>query len=244
MKFTDFPRRRPLTQRPEAHFDFFEQRRRSPSPVQPVIITSKFNPNPHVVTAIDSIPNIPHTVVKNPFYLCQPEVRKARREILIKKRAASPSQTIAAAVRTTGNIFPTDDDEMNRRYNERSHIIKTPVKPTVHVTIENFDEPSTKPITIIGNRSPKHGRRISVQTADVNGNSYAKRNLSKIIEGNHEYTSKKKSSLTSTTSTATDDEYTLASKRLMSSQGMEGPSFVILKEPIKNNKWMKSSWYS
>lgn len=168
-------------------------------------------------------------------------MRKARRENSIKKRPATPSQTIAAAVRSTGQIFPTDEGEENRRYNERSHIVTSAVKPPVHVTIENFDEPSTKPITIIGNKSPKYGRRISLQMADINGNSNAKRNLSKIIEGNHKYTSKKKSSLSS--STTVDDEYSSASNKLMSSDSLEGPSFVILNEPTKNNKWMKSSWY-
>lgn len=242
MKFTDFPRRRPVTQRPESHFEFFDRPTKS-SPVHHAIITSKFNPNPHVAVVEPTRSNVPPTLDRNPFYICQPEVRKARREILIKKRPTTPSQTIAAAVKSTGHIFPTDDndDDENRRYNERSRIImSSPVKAPIEVTIENVDEPSV-PKTIIRSGTPmKPFRRISVQTADVNGNSYIKRNLTKIVEGNSEYTSKKKSSLTSST---TEDEFSNASKQLVSSQSLEAPSFVILKDPIKQNKWMKSSWY-
>lgn len=237
VKFTEFPRRRPVTHRPQSNFDLHERSRKS-SPVQQPIITRKFSPNRNVAI-VEPRPNVhePPLINQNPFYLCQPEVRKARREILIKKRPPSPRQTIAASVRHTHHTLLPNEDEENQSYNERSRIIKSPVKPPVQVTIENFDD--TKAAVV--HRSPiQYGRRASGQAADINGNTQAKRNLSKIIEGNYEYTPKKKSSLSSSTM---DEEYGNDNKKLVHSQSLESPSFVILKDPIKQNKWMKSSWY-
>lgn len=114
-------------------------------------------------------------------------------------------------------------------------MVKSAAKPPIRVTIENVDEPFTKSTTFIRTKSPiQYGRRSE-------NNAQAKRNLSKIIEGNYEYTARKKSSLTSTTTT--DDEFGNSGKRLVSSQSLEAPSFVVLREPCKQNKWMKSSWY-
>ncbi|XP_031616783.1 uncharacterized protein LOC116336792 [Contarinia nasturtii] len=243
VKFTEFPRQRPIIRKPESYFDFFDRPRKS-SPIQQAIITPKFNPNPHMAI-VEPSQNIhqPPTIDKNPFYLCQPEVRKARREILIKKRPTSPRQTISAAVRSTGRILTTNEDDENRSYNERSRIVKSPIKPPIQVTIENVDEPREKPTIInMDNRiTSKYGRRSSMHVTDVNGNLQTKRNASKIIEGNHEYAPKKKTSITSTTTT--DDEYVNRGRKMMHSQSLEQPSFVILNDPIKHNKWMKSSWY-
>lgn len=173
-------------QKPESYFDFFDRPRKL-SPVRQAIIAPKFNPNPHVAIVEPSQIQA-QTIDKNPFYLCQPEVRKARREILIKKRPASPRQTIAAAVRSTGRILPKNEDDENRSYNERSRIVKSPIKPPIQVTIDNFDEPLAKPtIMHMDNRmSSVYGRRPSMLMADVNGNLQAKRNASKIIEGNND----------------------------------------------------------
>lgn len=246
VKFTDFPRRRPSMQRPVSHFDFSE-RPRKPSPVRPAIMSPKFNRNVAIVEPSQNI-HQPPTIDKNPFYLCQPEVRKARREVLIKKRPPSPSQTISASIRNYGRIGKINEDEENQRYNERSHIVSSPVKPPIQVTVDNFDEPSIKPTTLLSApvqitapfqmKSPtKYGRRVSAHNPSISGNSHAKRNLSKIIEGNYEYT-KKKSSLTS----STDDDLG-NTRKLVSSHSFDAPSFVVLKDPMKQNKWMKSSWY-
>lgn len=242
MKFTEFPRRRPSIQRPVSHFDFLEKPRKQSA----TILSPKFHRN---VAIVEPSPNIhqPPTIDKNPFYLNSPEVRRARREILIKKRPPSPSQTISAAIRNYGPIGKINENEENQRYMERSNIVKPTAKPTIQVMIDDFDEPSIKPTTLLSapvhiHSPPKGGRRISVQTANICSNSHAKRNQSKIIEGNYEYT-KKKSSLTSST---TDDDRSHATRKLVSSHAhqIDAPSFVVLKDPMKQNKWMKSSWYS
>lgn len=162
--------------------------------------------------------------------------------ISVKKRSPTPSQTISAAVRSVGRATIPNEDEENLRYNERARIVSSPVKPPVQVFVDSYDEP-TKPI--LQTKSPnKSGRRVSMQTphASASANPHAKRNLSKIIEGNYEY-SKKKSSLTS----STDDEFGNGGKKLVNSQSLDGPSFVVLKDSMKQNKWMKSTsasaWY-
>lgn len=238
MKFTEFPRRRPVTHRPESNLELFGRSRRS-SPVGQSINTSKFNSNPNVAIVGPS-QNIhePPNINQNPFYLCQPEVRKARREILLKKRPASPRQTIAATVRSTGHGLLTNEDEENRSYNERSRIIKSPVNRQVHVTIENFDEINAKPM-IHNKNHVKYGRRASSQVGDANANNQSKRRLSKTISGNYEFASKERSSFSS----SMDDKFDDTSKKLVNSPNLESPSFVILQDPIKQNKWMKPSWY-
>lgn len=170
-------------------------------------------------------------------------MRKARREVLIKKRPPSPNSTISAAIRGHGPIGKVNEDEENQRYNERSHIVTSPVKAPIQVMIDDYDEPHIKPTTLLSApvhlKSPRYGRRISMQTPNLSANLHAKRNLSKIIEGNYEYT-KKKTSLTS----STDDDLGNGTRKLVSSQSVDTPSFVVLKDPMKQNKWMKSSWYS
>ncbi|XP_055311428.1 uncharacterized protein LOC129574073 [Sitodiplosis mosellana] len=229
VKFTEFPRRRPVTHRPESNLDFLERSRKS-SPVRQPAITTKYNPQLNVAI-VEPSQNLhePPKINQDPFYLCQPEVRKARHEMLIKKRPASSRQIIASA-RSNGHTFTTNEDEENRSYNERSRIIRSPVKPPINVTIENFDEEDTKTKTTIHNENPvKYGRRAPIQMAE---NVQAKRNLSKIIEGNYEYATKKKSLSSS-----------IINGNTMNTQSVESPSFVILKDPIKQNKWMQSSWY-
>lgn len=239
VKFTEFPRRRPVTQKPESHFDFLDPTRKL-SPVRQAIVTPKFKANVAIVEPTQNI-HKPPTIDKDPFYLCQPEVRKARHEILIRKRTPTPSQTISAAVKSVGRVTIPNEDEENLRYNARSRIVSSPVKPPVQVFVDSYDEP-TKPILQTKTSPNKSARRVSVQTPQpsASANPHAKRNLSKIIEGNYEYT-KKKSSLTS----STDDEFGSGAKKLVSSQSLDGPSFVVLKDPMKQNKWMKSTstWY-
>lgn len=132
----------------------------------------------------------------------------------------------------------TNEDEENRSYNERSRIIKSPVNRKIHVTIENFDEKNAKPM-IHNLNHVKYGRRASTQVGDTNANNQSKRRLSKTITGNYEYTSKDRSSFSS----SMDDKFDDNNKKLVSSPNLESPSFVILQDPIKQNKWMKPSWY-
>lgn len=211
------------------------------------------------------------TIDKNPSYLCQPEVRKARHEVLIKKRPPSPHQTIAAAIRSVGRTAKLNEDDENKCYNERSNIVSMPIKPPVQVLIDNFDEPNEKPTALYSASSPirtplKVSRRASSSMQSTNysnGNSFAKRNHSKIIEGNHDYVKKRTSLLSNT---AVDDLNNgnvgnvgsgrggggggccggvaeMSARKLVTSHSLENPSFVILNDRLKQNKWMKSTWY-
>lgn len=267
MKFAELPRQRPIVQRPESHFDFFDRPRKQSPVQQHAIVTPKFNPNIAIVepskhnihqppiTTVAAIAEPPLTINKNPSYLCQPEVRKARHEVLIKKRPPSPHQTISATIRNIGRPAKLNEDEENKCYNERSNIVTTTVKPPIQVLIDNFDDPSEKPIELFPLRTPLKvtGRRASSMQSsnyNYNPNAYAKRNHSKIIEGNHEYTKKRTSLLSSTTDDEMGNGYGgggaaggINTRKLVSSHSMENPSFVVLNDRLRQNKWMKSTWY-
>lgn len=232
VKFTEFPRRRPVTHKPETNFDFFERSRKLSTSIRQPEITTNYISKSNVAI-IEPSQNIhePSKMSQDSFYLCQPEVRKARREILIKKRPTSSRQIIDASMRCNGHISLTNEDEENRSYNERSRIIKSSVEPPVDLTIENFHQTNAK--TIYNKNSVKYGRRTSDQVVDANETNQAKRNLSKIIEGNHEYAAKNKSSSIMSRSNE---------RKVINAERGESPSFVILKDPIKQNKWMQSSW--
>lgn len=228
-KFTEFSRRRPVTHKPENSFDFFERSRKSPSPIREPEFATHYKSKPNVAI-IEPSQNIhePLKINQDASYLCQPEVRKARHEILIKKRPTSSRKIIDASIRNNGHIFPTNEDEENQSYNERSRIIKSPLVPPVDLTIESSHQ--TKPIF---NKNPvNYGRRTSAQVVDANETNQAKRNLSKIIEGNHEYATKNKFP-----SIMSND------KKFINTDLKDAPSFVILRDPIKQKKWMQSSWY-
>lgn len=188
-------------------------------------------------------------------------MRKARHEVLIKKRPPSPHQTISAAIRSVGRTAKLNENEENKCYNERSNIVTMPVKPPVQVVIDNFDEPNEKPTALYNATAPlrtplklsSSRRASSMQSANYNANLYAKRNHSKIIEGNHDYIKKRTSLLSNTT----DDELNngngvgcsngagdmMSARKLVSSHSLENPSFVVLNDRLKQNKWMKSTWY-
>lgn len=238
------------------------------SPLRQAIITPKFHNS--TVAIIEPSQNVHHPtgldVNTAPCaYLCQPEVRRARHEILKKKRPPSPSKSIAAAMKyeTMKKGLVVDSDEDNRQYMERSRMVTPTPSPPIQVTVENVDEPNGKPITLLRGGSPKYGRRASNVQRSPSIDAKAtgagtpplslQRNHSKIIEGNREYgRGMKKASITSTTTnttiTNTDDDARRRSsipRKLSHSQSVdESRSFVILKDPYKQtNQWMKSNWY-
>lgn len=223
-----------------------------PPPPRAPILTNKFSTR---VAIIEPSKNIHHPtgIDVDPSYLCQPEVRKARREILIRKRPPSPSKTLAASIKSVGQLLSTNEEEENKIYNANSHIIVPDTKPLpITVTVENFDEPKDKISTILTVNSPKkHGRRASVNNNKITskelltkGHMQKQRNRTKIIEGNRDYLNSnmsKKNSLSSitTTTTMTDDDASMGT--LTDSRNPTSKSFVILNEPCTENKWMKSS---
>lgn len=211
------------------------------SPPRASILANKYSTR---VAVIEPSKNVHHPtgMDADPSYLCQPEVRKARRELLIRKRPPSPSKTLAASIKSAGQVLLTNEEEENKIYNAKSHIVTSDTMPVpITVTVENFDDPKDKSSTILTvNSPPKHGRRASMNNNKMASKEATKgivqkqRNRTKIIEGNRDYFNTnlpKKNSLSSTTTTTnTDDEASAPSK-----------SFIILKEPCNENKWMKSS---
>lgn len=242
------------------------------SPQRQPIITTKF-PNSNIAI-IEPSTNI-HLATKFDEPACtflrQPEVRRARHEILKKKRPPSPSKSISSTMKyeMMKKGLTVDSDEENRIFMERSRMVTPTPSPPIHVTLENVDDPNAKPITLLRATSPKFGRRASVvqrsPSIDVKPtvNTSATllpptpamahhRNHSKIIEGNREYgRGGKKASITSTITTTTtasndnDHNWRSMPRKLSHSQSVEEPrSFVVLKDPYKQTgKWMKSNWY-
>lgn len=268
--FIEHPRKRPIIQKPDSHFDLFEMPRKV-SPLRQPIVTSKF-PSANVAI-IEPSQNIHEAIRLNEpacTYLRQPEVRRARHEILKKKRPPSPSKSIASAMKyeRMKKGLPVDSDEENRIFMEKSRMVTPTPSPPVLVTVENVDDPNAKPITLLRGPSPKFGRRASfVQrspSVDARSSIHSTatllppaqatplhRNYSKIIEGNREYgRNAKKASITSTITTTTmastdnDPSWRSMPRKLSHSQSVEEPrSFVVLKNPHKTGKWMKSNWY-
>lgn len=219
---------------------------------QPIINTTKFNSN---VAIIEPSKNIHHPTGLNETackYLRQPEVRRARHEILKKKRPPSPNKTIAVNIKyeTMKKGIPVDSDEENRIFMEKSRMLTPIPSAPVQVTLENVDEPNGKPITLLNGTSPRYGRRASTvrRSPSIDG----KPTGGKTVDGNREYErGGKKASITSTiTTTSTEDIHnarrTSNGRKFSHSQSLdESRSFVVLKDPYKqaNNKWMKSNWY-
>lgn len=224
----------------------------SPPPPRAPILTNKYATK---VAVIEPSKNIHHPtgIDVDPSYLCQPEVRKARRELLLRKRPPSPSKTLAAAIKSSGKGVHTNEEEENKIYNAKSHIVTADTKPIpITVTVENFDDPKDKALTILTvNSPPKYGRRASVinNKSPPKGNAQRQRNRAKIIEGNRDYFTTnlpKKNSLSSTTTTTmTDDEPSATAgngkKGFRDGNAPTSKSFIILNEPCNENKWMKSS---
>lgn len=251
--YLDFPRARPTTKRPETNMIFFEMPPSpgsvgSPPPTRAPILTNKYGAR---VAVIEPSKNIHHPtgLDADPSYLCQPEVRKARRELLIRKRPPSPSKTLAASIKSVDQVSLINEDEENKIYNAKSHIVSSETKPLpITVTVENFDDPKDKASTILTvNSPPKHGRRASVINNEISSKEPIKgyvqrqRNRAKIIEGNRDYFGTKKNSLSSTTTTTTMTDDEASDAAINASRNPTSTSFIILNEPCNENKWMKSS---
>lgn len=161
--------------------------------------------------------------------MCQPEVRKAKQDLLIKKR--SPRKEINNnndnfTETTFEKNFvgsPTDDLKCNNSAaskSPRNSFIKSRNKsPSFKLTVENVDDPGG---SFKKKLSPKFGRRAS-KDVKRGKDGHKIRNQTKVIEGNRDY--------------IIDNKTTLRDRN-------EQPPFVVLNEPCKQNRWMKHSvWY-
>lgn len=121
----------------------------------------------------------------------------------------------------------TTEEDDNKIYNEKSHIV-TPetgsISPEVRIIVDDVDE-SEGNTESSDNHVPKFGRR-SKKDASV-------RNHSEASDSEQENFQEKPLKHQRSISSDTTDESEIDKDR----------SFVILKEPCKQNKWLKPSWY-
>ncbi|KAJ6641204.1 hypothetical protein Bhyg_06139 [Pseudolycoriella hygida] len=215
--FLNFSRNRPVTNKPPTNINLYDSTkstrgRRSSS------INKRFEPNSLSKNVHD--PNLEDL----PF-MHQPEVRRAKQDLLIKKRSPRKEINNNIGEKTFEMEFigsPADDLKSNKAANVKSP--RTPIlksrntSPCFKLTVENVDDPggSFKKKT-----SPKFGRRASRDVKRVK-DSHKIRNQTKVIEGNRDYVLHNQAAR----------------------NGSEEPPFVVLKEPCKQNRWMKHSvWY-
>lgn len=185
--------------------------RRSPT------LNKKFEPNALLKNVHD--PNLEDL----PF-MCQPEVRRAKQDLLIKKRSPRKEINNNFSEKTfEGEVIgpPADDLKSNnsaafRSPRRRSSVRSRNASPSFKLTVENVDDPGgsfqKKKV------SPKFGRRAS-RDVKRGKDSHTIRNQTKVVEGNRDYI-------------------------VGGNKTQEQPPFVVLKEPNKPNRWMKqSNWY-
>lgn len=162
-----------------------------------------------------------------PFY-CQPEVRRLKKEMLIRNRPPSPSKTLSATMMNVGDSSVTTEEDDNKIYNERSHIV-TPemgsVSPEIKVIVDDVDDNTE--VEPSGDRAAKFGRRSRI-IADA----YV-RGLPKASDSEQDNVQEKPTKHYRTISSDLTEESDIDADR----------PFVILKEPCTKNKWLKPSWY-
>lgn len=154
--------------------------------------------------------------------MCQPEVRRAKQDLLIKKRSPRKEINNNLVEKTFQKDFigsPTDDLKCNNSASPRSSIGKSRnTSPSFKLTVQNVDDPGG---SFKKKLSPKFGRRAS-KDVRRGKDSHKLRNQTKVIEGNRDYIIDNKTA----------------------NERNADPPFVVLKEPCKQNRWMKQSvWY-
>lgn len=216
--FLNFPRNRPVTNRPPTNINLYDSAkkkkdRRSSS------INKKFEPS-NLLSKNVHDPNLEDL----PF-MCQPEVRRAKQDMLLKNRSPRKEINNNLTEKTFQKDFvgsPTDDLKGNNSAalkSPRTSTVKSRnTSPSFKLTVQNVDDPGG---SFKKRLSPKFGRRAS-KDVKRGKDSHKIRNQTKVIEGNRDYIENK------TTSRVRNEQ----------------PPFVVLKEPCKQNRWMQQSvWY-
>lgn len=156
--------------------------------------------------------------------MCQPEVRRAKQDLLLKNRSPRKEINNNLTEKTFQKDFvgsPTNDLQSNKsaapKSPRNSSVKSRNTSPSFKLTVQNVDDPGG---SFKKKLSPKFGRRAS-RDVKRGKDSHKIRNQTKVIEGNRDYII---------------DNNTRARN--------EQPPFVVLKEPCKQNRWMKQSvWY-
>lgn len=212
--FLNFARARPVVSKPKTNINLYDAANNKEGHRSPRI-TQKFEPN-HLTKNVHD-PNLEDL----PF-MCQPEVRRAKQDLLLKKRNARNEINNNVVEKTFQKDFigsPTDDLRSNKSVAPVSPRAKSRnTSPSFKLTVQNVDDAGG---SFKKKVSPKFGRRASKDVKRAK-DSHKIRNQTKVIEGNRDYFIDNK------TVKVRDDE----------------PPFVVLKEPSKQNRWMKQSvWY-
>lgn len=166
--------------------------------------------------------------------MCQPEVRRAKQDLLIKERISrkdvfyqpTPLDTVHHPIDSyPSSNHPVISPDLP---NHPSHNNRRSSSPKFKLTVKNVDDPGGN----FKKTTPKFGRR-SVAGGGVK-DAHRLRNRTKVVEGNREYTKGVRM-----TNVQSDVGYQKAKRSPADPQ-----SFVVLKEPCKPSNWMKSSWYA
>lgn len=215
--FLNFPRTRPVINKPPTNINLYDAAKKKKDH-RSSSITKRFEPNSLSKNVHD--PNLEDL----PF-MCQPEVRRAKQDLLIKKRSPRKEINNNLVEKTFEKDFfgsPTNDLKSNNSAalkSPRSSIGKSRnTSPSFKLTVQNVDDPGG---SFKKKLSPKFGRRAS-KDVKRGKDSHNIRNQTKVIEGNRNY---------------------IVDNKTRKEKNGEAP-FVVLNEPCKQNKWMKQSvWY-
>lgn len=207
--------------------------------------------------------------------MCQPELRRARQDLLLRKRLGpkeivSTDSTVEygslgnALVADAPSICPLPTPRSGTPTTSGSRLIsattirlpdaaaRSPGPITFRLTVQNVDDADGRRFqtsTSSSKASPKFGRRSSTV---VIKESHRLRNHSRIVEGNRAYTTAADGAAvdrSSPTRRSLQHEH-LQQQQLQHlrhhhpSRKAQSQSFVVLREPCKQSKWMKTSWYS
>ncbi len=221
--FLNFPRNRPITNKPPTNINLYDSAKKKRDRQSSTTLNKKFEPNFLSKNVHD--PNLEDL----PF-MCQPEVRRAKQDLLIKKRSPRKEINNNHVEKTFEKEFigsPTDDLKSNnsaaapKSPRRRTPGIKSRnASPSFKLTVQNVDDPGG---SFKKKLSPKFGRRASKDVKRVK-DSHKIRNQTKVVEGNR--------------------DYIIDNSTAMTRDRNEQPPFVVLNEPCKQNRWMKQSvWY-
>lgn len=236
--YSDFPRSRPITKKPPINFKLCDsntttttthQRRITQSPPHKTIVPSK---NLHTPPSPQPPPP-PQPInldLENLPYQCQPEVRRAQNDLLLKKRTLTTTRPINVVDTMSIDVMGNASDEMTNKHGVIKSMKNESTSPTFKLTVENVDDPGG---TFIKKPTPKFGRRASTTTLGGQHISDAQRirNRTRVIEGNRNYPDTHNHILG------------IGGKTNRQNTNELSPSFIVLNEPCKQTKWMKSSWY-
>lgn len=173
--------------------------------------------------------------------MCQPEVRRAKQNLLIKERISPRDMFHQPAVlqdTLIESLAPPQNHPIHSPSVLPSHHPPTPrrsTSPKFKLTVKNVDDPGGN----FKKTTPKFGRRSIGGGGSGVKDAHRLRNRTKVVEGNREYTKGVRMTNVQSDGGGRHHHKTKPQRSIVDPQ-----SFVVLKEPCKPSNWMKSSWYA